>query len=142
MASPRLSVQPGKGGAEPGSDRGLYFMHTAPHVLTHGKTRCIGIVAGQDFDELPVPAALYLITSGDIVKPVEDQQLILFQQIAQQHTAAAFGNAHMQNHMGGLNRKLKFRVSGLFCGDFNHFFEAVGFGAKLLPIGGSGSFAK
>src|SRR5579885_221236 len=108
----------------------------------HFQSSRIGIVARQHLHQSGVAPRRDFVAGRDIVKPVEDQQMILLEQIVKWHTTRALRDSHMELEVEGLNGELEVGIAFLPPRLFDHVLQARAERSNLLPLGGAGPLAK
>lgn len=132
-------MHPGKIGAESLGNAELDFGHAGTDVLAHGESSGVRAVALDDVHEVGVPLCRHLRVGGDVEEPVEDEDLIFFEQIVERGTAGALGDAHVEANVEGLELELVFAAA---CVGEGHLIELAGHERKLFSLGGVGAFAE
>jgi len=132
-------MHPGKVGPESLGNAELNFGHAGANVLAHGESGGVRAVALDDVHEVGVPLCGHLGVGGDVEQPVEDEDLVFFEQIVERGTAGTFGDAHVEADVERLELELVLAAARVGKG---HLIELACHERKLFALGGVGAFAE
>jgi len=90
--------------------------HAPAYVVAHRFVGRFGIVAGENVSQRAMENGRYggAPLGGRIVEPVENQNLVLFDRIAQCFAARVLRDARVKLHMHGVQLKQEVRVGVCF----------------------------